>query len=208
MINTTRFLKQHSEKFVYAFIETRTICLEKQISNIANQLLPRSPKDPIQLEVNANIFQMPHVQKRQKEVTISVPATFLFETEDFPLDLVLWKPFLDRCFASPLSHQQLAYFSAFEEYIQDSELSRKARTFVLAHEISHIALNHLDCAAKTLEQSRSDELEADRLAAKTIPGALVGGIYLLDILNKFLPQKTDITHPSLSKRIAHLRRCL
>lgn len=193
----------YSKNFTRTPLDTRKEAIEREISSIAERILFKGESRP-NLQIHTDFFTMPCVRKNSENgISIALPPMFLLETEDLLKNRNVWENLM-QSFSPPFTRKELGYLAAFQEYIQNPELSKKAKTFTLAHEISHIALDHLSFEW-THEESQANEFAADRLAAESIPDALEGGIYLLEILNKYLPKQPAYTHPPLQERIAQLK---
>ncbi len=67
-------------------------------------------------------------------------------------------------------------------------------------------LGHLDeNAPKNREEAQVNEKMADLHAARTIPGASEGGVYLFEIMSAHYPHAVNGNHPSPSDRMNYLR---
>lgn len=181
---------------------------EEEIVRIANQMLvPKQDIRKMELRVNTTqIFDMPKVENHRQRLSIVVPLMLLVDYEDFTTNTGVQSEILKKI-NGDLSIEEIQYAFAFGEILKDPLLSKKARCFILSHEVAHIALKHTECNYwLSNADSRRHEKEADLLAARKVPGAMEGGIYLFQTLERIFPSSVAATHPSHEERIAYLQK--
>lgn len=191
--------------------QTAFIKLNKRISNITTQIFQGMDEmefDPsissqVIINFNPNNFSAsPFVSQQQNKIILEIPLLFLIEKEDLDLTSPTGLCLKNLLSQRTLSKKDFETLKSIRDFIQNPKKAKKAKKFVLYHELAHIFCGHIFQQKEQLS-SKEQEKEADLTAAK-FSKETKAAIYLFNILSKH-DNTNSPSHPSYKERINYLQ---
>jgi hypothetical protein len=184
--------------------------ITQQVIEGMNEMgIPKEISSTVSVSYNfRDITPNPNAKKGANGIIVEIPLLFLISPKDKKPSSPVNHWLMKHLQQSTLSKKDLINLQAFNVFLQNPQLAKQAKKFVLYHELSHILHDDVSHLKVSAMESKKREALADLTAAK-YSGTVTGGIYLFEILSQFTPKSrsTELdTHPSFKERIDYLKK--